>query len=423
MERVAGSSQLKRAVRLQELLFYISKRSLKEGCDRVYEQEIGCQVFGRPESYDTAYDNIVRTNISDLRKRIEQYFNSEGRHEKLIMELPRGSYVPVFKVREQEPVTEAVPPAANEADSPQPAAPSPQAPAAVSNPNRFFPARTAIEILILAVAIGSALFFWGRYRSLHHAVYAWQDEPAVSDFWSRILTTNPDTDIVLSDASIGLTQTLSNRQISLKDYLSRSYLGQLQTDGISADKLTAMNRILAWNLGSPEEYVLARRISALDPLDQHIHVYDARFYMADLMRLDNVILIGARESNPWAEVFDDRLNFPLQFGNGSITVGNRSPVPGEPKVYAQTDSVHYCDVAFLPNPEHNGVVLLIEGTNAEATEAAGDFLLSEEQLANFKKALHAKTFPYFEALLKVSSVQGTPFTATVAAFRTYSNLH
>ena len=99
IERVAASSQLKRAPRLQELLFYISKRSIKEGCDRVHEQEIGSQVFGRPESYDTSYDNIVRTNISDLRKRIEHYFNSEGRHEKLIMELPRGSYVPVFRFR------------------------------------------------------------------------------------------------------------------------------------------------------------------------------------------------------------------------------------------------------------------------------------------------------------------------------------
>jgi hypothetical protein len=80
-------------------------------------------------------------------------------------------------------------------------------------------------------------------------------------------------------------------------------------------------------------------------------------------------------------------------------------------------------VAFLPNPEHNGIVLLIEGTNAEATEAAGDFLLSEDQLSSFKKALHVSTFPYFEALLKVSSVRGTPLTATVEAYRTYSNLH
>jgi hypothetical protein len=69
------------------------------------------------------------------------------------------------------------------------------------------------------------------------------------------------------------------------------------------------------------------------------------------------------------------------------------------------------------------VVLLIEGTGAEATEAAGDFLLSDDQLSAFKKLLRADKFPYFDVLLKVSSVPGTPLTATVEAYRSYPNLH
>ena len=92
--RVASSAQLKRATRLKELLFYIGHRSLKEGCDQVHEQEIGFKVFGRSDSYDTSVDNIVRTNVSDLRKRIEAYFNSEGLHESVVMDIPRGSSFP-----------------------------------------------------------------------------------------------------------------------------------------------------------------------------------------------------------------------------------------------------------------------------------------------------------------------------------------
>jgi hypothetical protein len=87
------------------------------------------------------------------------------------------------------------------------------------------------------------------------------------------------------------------------------------------------------------------------------------------------------------------------------------------------DSVDYCVVAYLPNPDHNGVVLVIEGTGAEATEGAGDFLLSDDQLSNFKKMMHVDKFPYFEVLLKVSSVRGTPLTATIVAYRAYPNLH
>jgi len=67
--------------------------------------------------------------------------------------------------------------------------------------------------------------------------------------------------------------------------------------------------------------------------------------------------------------------------------------------------------------------LLIEGTNAEASEAAGDFLLSEDALSGFKKMLHRQKLPYFEVLLKVSSVRSTPLIATIEAYRIYPDLH
>ena len=96
LERVVGSVHLRRAPRLREFLAYVGSRSLKEGRTQIHEQEIGVDVFGRPTSYDTSVDNIVRANATELRKRIEAYFETEGVNETLLMEIPRGSYVPVF---------------------------------------------------------------------------------------------------------------------------------------------------------------------------------------------------------------------------------------------------------------------------------------------------------------------------------------
>jgi len=79
-------------------------------------------------------------------------------------------------------------------------------------------------------------------------------------------------------------------------------------------------------------------------------------------------------------------------------------------------------VKHLANPNLSGVIMLIEGMDGEASEAAGDFLMSEDQPASRKKALHAEKLPYFEVLLKVSSVPGTPLTASVEAYRTYPAL-
>jgi len=187
---------------------------------------------------------------------------------------------------------------------------------------------------------------------------------------------------------------------------------------------TLLNRVLRWNLGSQDEFKLAHRIMALDPLGKSIHLYDARDYMPDLTNRDNVILIGGSISNPWDDLFKDRMNFGLRFDtDGAIAVVNRAPTGSEAPIYAQSNSVQYCVIGYLPNPTHSGQVLLIEGTGAEATEAAGNFLLSENQLANFKKALHLDRLPYFEVLLKVSSVQGTPLASTVEAYRAYPGLH
>ena len=423
LERVAASPQLKRAARMQELLFYIGKRSLKDGSETVHEQEIGVEVFRRPENYDTSVDNIVRTNVSDLRKRIESYFESEGKDETLVMEIPRGSYLPVFKSRPAAPriTDEPIPFQVGAAHDPAVMAAEMQR---ASRQNRWMLAALIVSGLSAIVLAAACAFLWIQYRNLHRSLYAWQYQPSVSALWSGILNASPDTDVVLADASFGLLQDVEKKSFQFNDYLNRSYISQLQTQNASPDLHAALQRIATWNLGDQDDFKLARRILALDPLGTRIHLYNARGYLPDLTRRDNVILIGGRISNPWDDLYESHMNFVTNFStDGPITVVNHAPIGGEQKVYAQTDSTQYCVVSYQPNPDQNGVVLLIEGTGAEATEAAGDFLLSEEQLSALRKLFHGVKFPYFEVLLKVSSVPGTPLAATVEAYRAYPNLH
>jgi hypothetical protein len=421
VERIAASSQLKRAARLQELLFYVGKYSLKEGHEKLNEQKIGIEVFGRPQAYDTSADNIVRTSVSELRKRIDAYFESEGADETLVMEIPRWSYVPVFRYRPAKPqiVPEIL--AESPLPVPEPLIASRNVPAHWSSRILFLSLSAGAVILILAAG---CVFFWSKYRSLDRSLYPWQYEPSVAALWNDVLNANPNTDVVVADASFGLLQDINRKSFSFDDYLRRNYVSQLQAQNMSPEMHAAVNRIALWNLGSPDEFKLARRVLALDPLNQRVHLYNARDYMPDLIRRDNVVLIGGSISNPWVQLFESRMNFVTKFDSESpIAVVNRAPAPGEQSIYTQTGSVQYCVVGYLPNPNHNGVVLLIEGTDAEASEAAGDFLLSDDQLSNFKKMLRTEKFPYFEALLKVSSVEGTPLTAAVQAYRAYPNLH
>src|SRR5208337_3404533 len=111
IERVAASAQFGRSARLRDFLLYVGGQSLKDGCPEIHEHEIGAKVFGRSSSYDRSQDNIVRVNATELRKRIELYFATEGSEETLILEIPRGGYKPIFRRRAPEDKNEVASPA------------------------------------------------------------------------------------------------------------------------------------------------------------------------------------------------------------------------------------------------------------------------------------------------------------------------
>jgi hypothetical protein len=421
LERVVASTPFKRAARLRDFLLFVGQRSLQEGCDQIHEQEIGTAVFGRPEGYDTSLDNIVRVNATELRKRIESYFESEGAHETLILEIPRGSYKPIFHQRPSKtPAIAEAPAIATDVSAPIAHEILPEA-----KPNRSYPlALLAAGLIILLLTIACGVL-WMQNRDLRQSVFGWERTPSVGSFWTEVLNARPNTDIILADTSFALIEDITKKPIPLNDYLNRDFLDQLQSKDLSQDRRDDLSLIVARNFGSVGDFRVAQRIVTLDPLAKKIHLYYARDYRPSFIKQDNVILIGSRKSNPWVDLFESSLNFTVEYDpNRFISfVKNRAPKPGEQEVYTSPPAPNgpsgYSVAAYLPNPDQNCKVLIIAGTSSEATEAAGEFLTSEEQLARFQETLHVTKLPYFEVLLKTTHLSGTPIDASIVAYRTY----
>lgn len=427
LERILASPQLKRAARLREFLLFVGQRSIKDGLDQIHEQEIGSKVFGRPADYDTSLDNIVRVNASELRKRIDDYFESDGAGETLIMEIPRGSYKPVFRQRAIEPTIQpkiiAEPsavslPGSNAAGTPLPAS-----------------ARRDRRLLLLAgvliVGLASACWFlWSQNRTLHRSLNgnASQSTPAVSTFWSGILSGRPNTDIILADTSFALIEDITRRSIPLSEYLSRDYVNKIQSPDLSQDRRADLTMIVRRNNGSLGDFRAAQHVLALDTSGKNFHLYSARDYSPALVKQDNVILVGARKSNPWVDLFAADMNFTAEYDSSRSVdfIRNRAPSAGEQEIYSPPPSPStggYCIVAYLPNPQQAGKVIILAGTDSAATEGAGDFITSEDQLSRFQKMLNVTTLPYFEVVLKTTNLNGTPIDAKIVAYRTYPASH
>jgi hypothetical protein len=417
LERVAGSTYLNRAARLREFLFYVGNRSLKDGAWEIHEQEIGSEVFGRDGHYDTSQDNIVRVNATELRKRIDAYFLSEGSAEPIVFQIPRGSYTPVFRVRAEEPAPPAEAPAAAATTEP-PAK-------ADSTAIKGSPLPVVLALAAAASMLVLCLFLWTQNQSLNRRLHPWQSQPAMARFWQPFLQTSRETDIVLADTSFALVEDVTGQSLSLTDYLNHNYTAAVLSPNLSADRKADLSLIVSRLNGSLGDFRVAQRVEALDPASSNLSLQFAREYTADAIKRNNVILIGSRKSNPWVDLFNDQLNFTVDYDpklNQSFIV-NHNPRPGEQGRYAAPvnpyASAGYSIIAFLPNPSHTADALIIAGTDSQATDAGGEFLTSETSLASLLKRVPSKQIPYFEVLLKTTRLSGTPFNAEIIAFRTY----
>src|SRR5436190_17834484 len=96
LKRVLSSSVFRRAERSNALLKFIVEETLEGRSQRLKEYTLGAEALGRGESFDPRTDPAVRAEASRLRARLEQYYDTTGRADPVVILLPKGNYVPQF---------------------------------------------------------------------------------------------------------------------------------------------------------------------------------------------------------------------------------------------------------------------------------------------------------------------------------------
>lgn len=428
MERICESAEVRRAARLRDFLHYVSRRTLEQPEVPVSEQEIGVHVFERPADYDTGVDNIVRVNASELRKRITAYFAAEGAREPVWFDIPRGSYAPRFFIPETSapptppttgvsvPIEHAV--MAIQADTARIEAHP--LPASTSSPSGV---ERRLLFALIGVLLCACIALAIAWRSAAGAAAVGRGGPTVRAFWSPVLESSRTTDVVLADTSFTQAEDVLGHQIPLDQYLKHTYVTELNQSQLAPEFKSAITALVDRNYGSFGDFQVARRILSLAPRSPNLNLVYARTLEPPTLKTDNLVLIGSSYSNPWSSLFESRLNF-LVVSNGFhqlMSVTNRQPGSGEQASYeapAQAGaSVGYSVVASLPSEDGHGEVILLEGTSAEATEAAGEFLTSEDQLRHLQSVMHEPSLRHFEVLLRTTRLAATPLSAEIVAWR------
>ena len=88
---ILESSEFKDSHRYQDLLKYLVEKTDKEGS--VKELEIAIDVFGKDSSFDPNTNPLIRSYISNLRKKLEHYYLTTENKFNYKIEIPKGQYL------------------------------------------------------------------------------------------------------------------------------------------------------------------------------------------------------------------------------------------------------------------------------------------------------------------------------------------
>jgi hypothetical protein len=287
IERVLASAAFRKAGRLRELLRYLAELSVRSHGGNLTEQQIGEAVFGKPSGYSPVEDSSVRVHMRQLRLKLHEYFDSDGREEPLIVEIPKGSYALAFH---------AIPvPAA-------PVLPMVELPKAAAPRVEASVFRTLLPWLLAAGFATLSIAFWIGTKAPSRVQIPWP--------LSAVFNAGDRTQIVLADATYGIRRLLSGKPASLDDYVKRNFQQEQNLPPVNGPESYLARYSADALLTSWADVALATTFVRLLPgRPEQVYVRSARDLRLRDLKEFNYIFLGSPASNPWVLLFEDRLNF------------------------------------------------------------------------------------------------------------------
>ena len=392
--------------RCKRFLRYIVEQTLAGNAGQLKERTIGIAVFERANDYHTGDDSIVRVTANEVRKRISQYYRESPQAPLIQIELPRGSYVPEFRVqpsrqpdhpieiasadqvesRSQRPSTteREQQPAALPFHLAENIAPEPIAGARVSA-ERAHPSRMVYGfLLVLLVAAIVAAGLWRERGS-----------KKVPDLWGSFLNARAPILVCIDthDLAALSPEPPADRQIFVNLVLRRQ--------SISLDDAAILSS-MASELGRRG---ISFRVVGADQTT-----------LADLRR-QPVILIGAVD-NQWTLLLTQTLPYRIEVANPPGSGSDKQPIasivesarPGGARWVADFSvpfpawKSDYGVIARVDDPTTGVPVMIEAGLGNDGTVAANELITSGALTKDLAQQPSCKEKSNFEAVIETQMI-------------------
>lgn len=434
LEKILTSKHFVNAPKKKGFLSLICSFYLDGRAHELNEYILGYDVFGRDAKYDPSDDPVVRVTAHEIRKKLELYYQGEGINDAIRLEVPAGSYQPVFTKR-----ATATPNSVGEAlPTPAPIADVTLAATESTASRGNLPLGILSLSITVLLLVGVAIVQWVSNRELQRMVLqadsATTLRPNLQEYgpvWGTFLSDpNPPLAVLstpkvyrfvnasdpsaLTDNAIQLTP----EQVGANEDRPESSSQFIRRGG---DRLIPS---VGTYTGMGEAVSLHRLTELFSTANKNIQFKQSHQVSAADMKYRNVILLGSVFVNEWSGKLPAGETFLITDG---ATIENKNPQLGEEREYKpqfdeQTGQllIDYALITVKPNVSTENTVMTLAGIYSEGTEAAGEFVTNRTHLAELtqrlRQTMENNDVPkYYQALLKVGVENGTPTTISILA--------
>ena len=389
--------------RYPALLAYTVEQTLLGNAADLKERSIGIEVFGRAPTYDANADPVVRITAGEVRKRLGLYYYDSSHNGELVIELPIGSYVPVFRQPDLPPEAPAVFP---EPEIDQP----PQIPvAAAPVPAEARPRRLGWLVVAGLVLAASAVGVVVGLRI--HPVPPVDPPSNIDRFWEPFLSSNNPTTFCLGEPA----KNIDTDSINSFD----APLGPPQ----QTEQLYVRLH-LSGNLALADVITLTRTAAPLETRHKLFRVVPASAATFAQLREGPIVLIGAFD-NIWTLRVTQKLRFGFESKDGVALLVDRKSNKQTTWATAwdlpyQKLSRDYAIVARIHDSTTGQPVIIAAGISEEGTEAAGEILYNPVYLDSLLAKAPANWEKMnMEAVIETQVIEGHSGPPNILAVETW----
>lgn len=442
VQRVLQSDGFHNASMLQQMLRYLSQKAFDSSAETLKEYTIGVEALSRPLDFDPKTDPIVRVQIHRLRLKLKEYYDADGVHDSIVIEIPKGQYLPVFAWTGgmEALVGGKSVSAGNAVLSNDPLVQSAADPGDSEKRRPVWPVSRAALIAVAVVIAAFLVGLWtgGKWALLDvgkMSVTGARSDPARSSdpviaFWARYIGNDPTPVIAYPDAVFLLDNynDLFRFKQGATDYRGAPVDSHLAEQFASNPVLVARAGQLYYEnsyLGFGELKAVGMLSNLFGQMGYKPIIKPSRELTVDDLKQHNVILLGSSSQNTAVAHLSSQGDFSFKDFDTRLeqwrgVILNGRPRPNEASTYhterdpnTKVLKADYSLITIQPGIVPGRYIADFGGLDTTGSEGAILYATSKPGVEELTKAIQfqgntgdERPFPVFQALLKVRLERG-----------------